>query len=62
MALAVPLIPTAARAHRSWPTAEVHVYAAHHGFNCDHRAQYDQAAATLARERTMAFFASNLGA
>lgn len=43
------------------PNAEIHVYPADHGFNCDHRKQYDAAAAKLARERTMAFFAKHLG-
>jgi carboxymethylenebutenolidase len=43
------------------PKAEIHVYAADHGFNCDHRKQHDPAAAQLARERTLAFFAKNLG-
>jgi carboxymethylenebutenolidase len=46
----------------AWPTAEVHVYTgANHGFNCNHRAQYGEEAATLARARTMAFFAAHLG-
>ncbi len=40
---------------------QVQVYAANHGFNCDHRASYNEAAATLARERTLAFFAQHLG-
>lgn len=35
---------------------EVFVYAADHGFNCDHRGSYDQAAAELARARTLAHF------
>lgn len=39
-----------------WADAIVHVYPANHGFNCDHRPQHDPVAATLARERTMAFF------
>jgi carboxymethylenebutenolidase len=39
----------------------VHVYNANHGFNCDHRASYNEAAAKLARERTLAFFAKHLG-
>lgn len=39
---------------------EVHIYPANHGFNCDHRAAYDAAAAALARERTLAFFARHL--
>lgn len=43
------------------PDVEVHVYPANHGFNCDHRGAYDAAAAALARERTLAFFAQHLG-
>jgi len=43
------------------PEVEVHVYHANHGFNCDQRASYDAEAAKLARERTLAFFASHLG-
>jgi carboxymethylenebutenolidase len=39
------------------PRGEFHVYDADHGFNCDHRAAYDAAAAQLARERTLAFLA-----
>jgi carboxymethylenebutenolidase len=42
------------------PDVQVHVYAADHGFNCDPRGSYDAAAATLARERTLAFFAQHL--
>ncbi len=42
------------------PEVEVHIYDADHGFNCDHRGSYDAAAATLARERTLAFFAKHL--
>ena len=43
------------------PGVEVHVYAANHGFNCDHRASYNQPAAVLALERTLAFFARHVG-
>lgn len=43
------------------PEVSVHVYAAHHGFNCDHRGAYDAAAAQLARERTLAFLAQHIG-
>ncbi|MGV8805556.1 MAG: dienelactone hydrolase family protein [Polaromonas sp.] len=39
---------------------EVHVYAANHGFNCDQRGSYNEAAAALARERSLAFFARQL--
>jgi len=42
------------------PAVPVYVYAADHGFNCDHRGSYDAAAATLARQRTLALFAENL--
>ena len=43
------------------PGVDVHVYAANHGFNCDHRASYNQPAAVLALERTLAFFARHVG-
>ena len=43
------------------PEVEVQVYAAIHGFNCDQRASYDEAAARLARQRTLAFFKQHLG-
>ena len=43
------------------PGVEVHVYAANHGFNCDHRAAYNQPAAALALQRTLAFFARHVG-
>jgi carboxymethylenebutenolidase len=42
------------------PQGEFHVYDADHGFNCDHRAAYDAAAAQLARERTLAFLARHM--
>jgi len=43
------------------PTAEFYVYDADHGFNCDARPSYDAAAARLARERALAFFAKHVG-
>ena len=43
------------------PGAEVHVYDADHGFNCNHRASFDAAAADQARARTLAFFAAHVG-
>lgn len=47
--------------HRSkQSTAEIHVYPAGHGFNCDQRADYDEPSATLALERTLAFFRRTL--
>ena len=42
------------------PGVTVHTYAADHGFNCDQRGSYNQPAADLARERTLAFFAEKL--
>lgn len=46
---------------RAHPEVEVHIYAANHGFNCDHRGAWDATAAQLARERTLAFFAKHVG-
>ncbi|MFT6437246.1 MAG: carboxymethylenebutenolidase [Candidatus Azotimanducaceae bacterium] len=43
------------------PEVTVHVYDADHGFNCDHRSSYDEAASMLAKERTLTFFVENLG-
>ena len=45
---------------KAQPRVEVQVYHANHGFNCDHRGSYDAAAAALALERTVAFFARHL--
>ncbi len=45
---------------REHPEALVYLYDADHGFNCDRRAQYDEASAVLAQDRTLAFFAANL--
>lgn len=44
----------------AYPDVTVHVYDADHGFNCDHRQSFDREAATLARERSLAFFANHL--
>lgn len=38
----------------------VHVYTADHGFNCDHRASFNESAATLARQRTLQHFVRHL--
>jgi carboxymethylenebutenolidase len=40
---------------RAHPEAEVFVYSAGHGFNCDQRGSFDPPSAALARERTIAF-------
>ena len=46
---------------KAQPGVEVHIYEANHGFNCDQRGSYNEAAATLAKQRTLAFFARHLG-
>lgn len=40
--------------------AEVYVYPADHGFNCDARSQYDAASAELALQRTLSFLRREL--
>lgn len=42
------------------PEAQVHVYPADHGFNCDHRDSYHADSANLARQRTLTFLEENL--
>ncbi len=42
------------------PDVQVYVYAADHGFNCDHRASYHAESAASAKQRTLAFFAEQL--
>jgi carboxymethylenebutenolidase len=43
------------------PEVAVHLYpGVHHGFNCEQRGSYNAAAASLARERSLAFFAQHL--
>ncbi|MBB3228989.1 carboxymethylenebutenolidase [Luteibacter sp. Sphag1AF] len=44
------------------PQMDTWVYPADHGFNCDARSSYDESSATLAMERTLAFFAKHLAA
>jgi carboxymethylenebutenolidase len=46
---------------RAQPAVDVQVYDAQHGFNCDQRGSYDAAAAALAWDRTLAFFARHMG-
>ncbi len=41
--------------------ADVHLYPAGHGFNCDQRGSWNLAAAAAARDRTLAFLAAHLG-
>lgn len=57
-----PIIPPAdVEKHRVALTdAQIHIYDAGHGFNCDQRADYDAAASALALDRTLAFFRQHL--
>ncbi|MSQ67735.1 MAG: dienelactone hydrolase family protein [Gammaproteobacteria bacterium] len=55
----IPLSEVEAIRHAQ-PAVEVSVYPADHGFNCDERASYDAASASLAQQRTLAFFAKHL--
>jgi carboxymethylenebutenolidase len=43
------------------PDVPVRIYAAGHGFNCDHRESYDAPSAALAWWRTLEFFRKHLG-
>jgi carboxymethylenebutenolidase len=43
------------------PEVTVHIYAGHHGFNCDHRGSYFGQSAQVARTRTLDFFQKHLG-
>ena len=43
------------------PQHQFFIYEADHGFNCDERGSYDEPAAKLARERTLAFFRQHVG-
>lgn len=45
---------------KAQPAMPVYVYPAGHGFSCDHRADFNAAAATLARQRTIEFLAKTL--
>ena len=51
---------TVAAFQKSQPGVEVHVYAADHGFNCNHRGAWHEPSAKLGLERTLAFFAKHL--
>ncbi len=54
-------LPTVEAFKAAQPGVEVNIYAADHGFNCDHRGSYNAPAATLALQRTLAFFAKHVG-
>lgn len=42
------------------PQAQVFIYAAHHGFNCNHRGAWHAESAALAQQRTLDFFKQHL--
>jgi carboxymethylenebutenolidase len=43
------------------PQAQIHMYHADHGFNCDARSSYDAASAALAWQRTQDFLRQHIG-
>ena len=45
---------------KAQPGVQVFVYDANHGFNCEQRGSYNEAAAKLAKQRTLDFFAQHL--
>lgn len=49
------------RIRKTFPDTPVYMYDAGHGFNCDHRASYDESSCRTARQRTLDFFAKHLG-
>lgn len=57
-----PIIPPGdvKKHHEALPGAEIRIWPAGHGFNCDQRADYNATVAVQALQRTLAFLASNL--
>ncbi len=45
----------------AWPDAEIHVYDADHGFNCDQRGSFQALSAAIAQARTFRHFDKHLG-
>lgn len=50
-----------AMVEKTQPDAPLFIYEADHGFNCNHRASYNEASAVLALARTHEFFNTHLG-
>jgi carboxymethylenebutenolidase len=46
---------------QKYPQHPIFIYAADHGFNCDHRGSYNADAAKQARSRTLEFFRKHVG-
>ena len=42
------------------PEVQTYTYPADHGFNCDHRSQYDKKCAVIAFDRTLKFLEKNV--
>jgi chromosome segregation protein len=59
-ALSVGRLDTVRAFAATHPGVQVQLYEGHHGFNCDQRASWNAAAATLARGRTLEFLAQHL--
>jgi carboxymethylenebutenolidase len=57
----IPMEGVEAVIAKAFPTAEVFVYEAGHGFNSDRRKDYHEPSADLAKERTLALFSANGG-
>lgn len=57
-----PIIPPAdiEKHQEALPDAEIHIWPAGHGFNCDQRADYNATVAVQALQRTLAFFSLHL--
>ena len=63
LSMAEQLTMTAKAIAERYPDlAEVYLYPAGHGFNCDQRGSWNAAAAATARDRTLAFLARHLDA
>jgi carboxymethylenebutenolidase len=45
----------------AWPEADIYVYDAAHGFNCDHRGSFSAVPAAIAQARSFRFFDRHLG-
>jgi len=49
------------KVRKTYPDMPIYNYPANHGFNCDHRDDYNEVCAAQAMERTLAFFEEHLG-
>ncbi len=54
----IPMEGVEALIAKEYPTAQIFVYDANHGFNSDRRKDYHEPSADLARERTLGLFAA----